>query len=372
MVQLDPISDRLTQAKFDETGYPYMLDQKGLAIAHPNKDLILKANVNKLEGMESIAQKIGAQQTGVEKYRFRGVKKISGFAPVKATGWSICVTQDESEFMAPVVAIRNLVLVAGAIFIVLTVLGVLWFVRGIMAQLGHDPSEIARIADRIAGGDLTVEFHTYGKKITGVYDNMKSMTTNLVAMFTDIAEGVKMLTSSSRSLSDISQNMASNSEQTSQRANSVASSAEEMAASMNSVAAATEQTTTNLHMIVSAVEEMSSTINEISDNTAKGSRTTSKAVKSAEEISQKVEALGKAAFEINKVTETIAEISEQTNLLALNATIEAARAGEAGKGFAVVAGEIKVLAHQTAEGNKGNQLQNRQCSGIDPGIGFCY
>lgn len=53
--------------------------------------------------------------------------------------------------------------------------------------------------------------------------------------------------------------------------------------------------------------------------------------------------------DIDAIVGTISRIAAQTRRLALNATIEAARAGEAGRGFAVVAGEVKGLAHRTAE-----------------------
>ena len=349
IVKLTALSEKITQTKIGETGYPFMVGHDGLFIAHPVKDYIFKLNMAALEGMEEIAKKSLAQETGVEKYRFKGVDKIAGFAPVPATGWSVVVTQNESEFLAPVVSIRNMVLTVGCIFLVLTIVAILWFVRGIMALLGNDPSEIANVADRIAAGDLTYEFKTNGKPLCGVYASMKQMTDNLKNMFADISQGVQTLTSSSTELSAVSQQMTTGAEQSSQKANNVSSAAEEMATAMNSVAAATEQTSANLQMIVAAAEEMSATINEISTNTAKGSRTTTQAVEKAEQISEKVDALGRAATEISKVTETIADISEQTNLLALNATIEAARAGEAGKGFAVVAGEIKELARQTAQ-----------------------
>ena len=352
ILKLDSLSEKITEVKLGETGYPIMIDQAGITIAHPKKELIMNIDMTKTKGMESIYAKMAGGKTGVDEYVFQGIKKTAGFATVPITNWSIAVTQSNSEFMAAANDIRNVILFVGAIFLVGTILTVLWFVRGIMAQLGQDPSEIARIADSIAKGDLTVEFTTDGKKITGVYGNMKEMTQKLTTMFADIKGGVQTLTSSSTELSAISQQMASGSEHSNQKAKNVASAAEEMATSMNSVAAATEQTTASLQMIVAAAEEMSATINEIAKNTSKGSQTTSEAVDNAEHISQKVRDLGRAASEINKVTETISDISEQTNLLALNATIEAARAGEAGKGFAVVASEIKTLAQQTAEATR--------------------
>jgi len=348
-VKLSVLSDEIIHVKMGETGYPFLVGKDGVFIAHPVNDYIFKLNVSTLKGMEEIARRSLAGESGVEKYRFKGTDKIAGYAPVPATGWSLVVTQDESEFLAPVVSIRNMVLAAGVIFLVLTVLVVLWFVKGIMALLGHDPSEIAKVANRIAAGDLTYEFPATGKAFTGVYASMQQMTDNLKNMFKDISQGIHTLTSSSTELSAVSQQMTSGAEQSSQKANNVSPAAEEMAPAMNSVAAATEQTSANLQMIVAAAEEMSATINEISSNTAKGSQTTSQAVEKAEHISERVDDLGRAAAEISKVTEAIADISEQTNLLALNATIEAARAGEAGKGFAVVAGEIKELAKQTAQ-----------------------
>ncbi|MBF0234398.1 MAG: HAMP domain-containing protein [Desulfamplus sp.] len=367
ILKLDMLSDKITDVKLGQTGYPYLVDKTGTMIAHPNKDFILELNLKTIQGMESIASRILNGETGVDQYTFKGVRKISGFASVPITGWGLGVTQDQDEVITAAHEIRNVVFIVGAVFFIATLLCVLWFVRSVMGLLGHDPSEIARIADSIAKGDLTVEFDVDDKKITGVYANMKQMTQNLSLMFKDITGGVHTLTSSSTELSAISTQMAQGSENSSERANNVASASEEMATSMNSVAAATEQTTANLQMIVSAAEEMSATINEISKNTAKGSYTTSEAVNQAEHISRKVEELGKAALDISKVTETIADISEQTNLLALNATIEAARAGEAGKGFAVVAGEIKTLAQQTAEATKeiSSKINNVQASTQD-------
>jgi len=356
-----------------KTGYAYVLDKKGNYVISKNgeqdgsniMDIRDESGKYFIKALIEKALVLKQGQTADHTYQWKDpsdntikTKKVK-IAYFEKWDWIIAAGSFENEFIESAILIADSARkgnIALVLLIAVSVLAtiVVWITvaRGVMKQLGEDPSEIARIADSIANGDLTAEFNTNGKEITGVYANMKDMAENLKHMFKDIQMGVNTLTSSSTELSVTSEQMGSGSEQSSQKANSVASAAEEMSTNMNSVAAATQQTASNLQMIVAATEEMSVTVNEIANNTATGSQTTTDAVKKAEDISQKVDSLGKSALDISKVTETISDISEQTNLLALNATIEAARAGDAGKGFAVVAGEIKALAQQTADATK--------------------
>lgn len=244
----------------------------------------------------------------------------------------------------------SMIVLASLIALLAGVALVYYIIHSVQKMLGGDPSEIAEVARRIAQGDLTYDFGTGGQSgRTGVYADMESMSSNLKTMFSDIADGVKTLTSSAIELSGISSQMNQGAAQASSQSGNVASASEEMSMNMNSVAASMEEASTNVSMVAAAAEQMSSTVTEIAKNSERANLITVKAVSTASKASDKVGDLGESANKIGKVIETITDISEQVNLLALNATIEAARAGEAGKGFAVVANEIKDLAKQTAD-----------------------
>jgi len=91
IMNIDFMSEKLADMKIGKTGYAFMVDKTGLMIAHPKKEFILDLNISKLKGMEEISSKMMAQQAGTEHYVFQNVAKISGYAPVELTGWSVGV-----------------------------------------------------------------------------------------------------------------------------------------------------------------------------------------------------------------------------------------------------------------------------------------
>jgi methyl-accepting chemotaxis protein len=176
----------------------------------------------------------------------------------------------------------------------------------------------AKLADKIADGDLTVNHRPLSDK--------DMLGHALVRMVERLRGVVSDATIAATNVSSGSQELSSSSEQVSQGATEQAAAAEQASAAM---------------------EEMASNIKQNADNAAQTEKIARQSAKDAETSGVAVDRAVGAMRTIAEKIGIVQEIARQTDLLALNAAVEAARAGEHGRGFAVVASEVRKLAERS-------------------------
>ncbi|MGE4442799.1 MAG: methyl-accepting chemotaxis protein [Desulfomicrobium sp.] len=350
---LSEITDNI---KYGDTGYSYIIDNKGVLIAHGNRQFVLDQRNFVEEGKKdpqyaslgAMFQRMMKGEIGFDQYPFMGSDRFFGFAPVENTGWSIAVGAMQDDVLAEVYRMGWMIGLASMAFFAVGIAIALLISRAILLPVRNCVDLLRDISE--GEGDLTKRLPVESTDEIGqLAQYFNTFVEKLQRIIAEISGNAQTVASSATELSAVSKQTTQSAQSLSSKTSTVAAAAEEMSANITSVAAGMEQATTNLASVSAATEEMTSTIGEIAGNTERARGTTDSAARQVDNFAGVLRELGVSAQEIGKVTDTISAISSQTNLLALNATIEAARAGEAGRGFAVVANEIKELALKTAE-----------------------
>ena len=189
-----------------------------------------------------------------------------------------------------------------------------------------------RVADAVAGGDLTVRIESASR------DEMGLLLGALERMRISLAEAVDTIRRSADSVGTASREIAAGNAELSGRTEEQASSLEQTASSM-------EELTTTVRRNADNAKQANELAVGASDVASRGGTVMSDVITTMEGISG-------ASAKIAAITGVIDGIAFQTNILALNAAVEAARAGEQGRGFGVVAAEVRGLAQRCADAAK--------------------
>ncbi len=219
--------------------------------------------------------------------------------------------------------------------------------RGVMKATGGEPAEVARVANAVAEGDLTVQVPVAPGDQASVMAAMARMRLRLH----DLVDEVR---ASSQAIASGSQQVASGSLDLSTRT-------EQQAASLQQTASVMEQFGGTLKNSATTAVQAHEVARTAQHAAQRGAAVMGQVVNTMSGISN-------GSRRIGEITALIDGIAFQTNILALNAAVEAARAGEQGRGFAVVAAEVRSLAQRSAAAAKEiSQLIQQSVGEVDRG-----
>ncbi len=299
----DLAKELLSDSSYGETGYAYVLNEKGIAIIHPKFTLKEGVDVSdsKFGQLAELAKnKMLKGETGIDQYDFEGVSRYVSYAPL--------VLGDNRYTIAAVAPVDEVLAIA----------------REVNAEADKDIRSL-----KITLSAMVLVLGIVGALVAVLFS--AGISRALKRLADALGIGAQQVTAASGQVSSASQQLA-------EGASHQASSLEESSAALEEMAAMTRQNADHANKADLLMGETKKVVNE--------------GAKAVDQVSGAIGQIKESAREMAKIIKTIDEISFQTNLLALNAAVEAARAGEAGKGFAVVAEEVRNLARRAADAAK--------------------
>ncbi|MFY9189032.1 MAG: methyl-accepting chemotaxis protein [bacterium] len=372
-VDAEVMAEQISWLEFADTGFAMLLRKDGLVLAHPDRSLIMNANLAQDQEISAAIKTILGStpspsakkssvdaetrsteqivRSGVTFYTASGTRYIAVYSSFPFTDWVLVQVAPFAELTRGLAEQqKKLILVNLGAALLLAVAA-----AALATNIVRPLTALARGTMAVAEGDLTQIIKIQGRDEVGLLGaNFNTMVQALRSLLSKVTAAADQVAGASDKLSVTAGQVSQAVEQVATSVQDIAHAADHQAQDVNTTAVEVDKFHQLVQTLAADTEDIAQSAEQVANTAGDGGKQAQAAkeqmqviAKSTGELADLVNSLNDKARHVGLVTETIAGFAAETNLLALNAAIEAARAGEYGRGFAVVAEEIRKLSEQS-------------------------
>ena len=131
--------------KIGKTGYAFLIDSNGLAIAHPDKSKIMKLDLSKLD----LGKKILNKSKGIIESQFSGMSQLIAFEKAKDLEWTVVVSANSREIFAPANRLRLLNITLTIAIVIIAGLIIFFIARSVANPINRVIATLRDMANNV-------------------------------------------------------------------------------------------------------------------------------------------------------------------------------------------------------------------------------
>lgn len=183
VIEIEFLNNIVEQMQFEHTGYGWIIGQNGVVVSHPDMSLPMSKNIADITSVDSqkVDKVLTADCGAFEYFNENGEKIIAVYHTIAGSpDWKLIISIPEDDFYAEVISVRNIILGAILIALVLAV----FFLYKHSANISRPIIKLREVFKRAADGDLRVkadetvpnEIGQAAKSFNQMLEKIKSLT----------------------------------------------------------------------------------------------------------------------------------------------------------------------------------------------------
>jgi methyl-accepting chemotaxis protein len=338
-------------------------DETGEAIVEVVDSLgrvVVTRDSTRLLRVAPVANQLGRlQSVTAERIDLAGTPWVVVAAPALGGRWQVIVRAPAAVAFQVSHSIGRIVGIAAVVALIVVIGVLLWFSRWLDARIARPVESAATVAQRVAGGDLTVSVPTLETSTAEAEDllealrkmvaELRTLVFGIRASAEDLAAMAQQISASTQEMSASTEEMAATSQRLSDQAGQQSEQVRGAAGDAERILSITTQLAEGARLAAERSTALRDSAEDHRGRLVTGTEQLAQLAVEVEKGANEAKVLASLSAEIQQFVTQAKSVATRTNMLALNAAIEAARAGTEGQGFAVVADEVRKLATQAAQ-----------------------